>query len=117
MMTNDVLANTTRTTPLPDIATVGRRIAELREATVAAGRPVDAVEAVVTGNWPMLDIRKGWDADACLADLEHLTGLGADWVVLTVCGDDPAVAEESAQAFGEQVVRVWKRAPPDVDAD
>jgi hypothetical protein len=96
---------------------VGRRIAQLREATVAAGRPVDAVDAVVTGNWPMLDIRTGWDADARLADLEHVEQLGADWVVVTVCGDDPAVAEETVQAYGEQVLAVWKGADPDVDTD
>jgi probable F420-dependent oxidoreductase len=109
MMTTELLAGTARTTPLPDIATVGARIAELRELTVRAGRPADAVQAVVTGNWPMLDIRDGWDADRCLADVAELESLGADWIVTTVCGDDPAAAEDTVRAFGEQVVGPWNR--------
>jgi probable F420-dependent oxidoreductase len=110
MITDDVLAETTRTTPLPDLATVGTRIAQLRDATVAAGRPADAVEAVATGHWPMLDIRVGWDADACLEDLGRLDSFGADWAVANVCGDDPSAAVESVEAFGEQVLAVWKGA-------
>lgn len=109
MMTTDLLAGTARTTPLPDIETVGRRIAELRDSTERHGRPRDAVQAVVTGNWPMLDIRQGWNVDERLADVERLEALGADWVIANVCGDDPAVAEDTVRAFGEQVVGPWTR--------
>ncbi|MGE0793835.1 MAG: TIGR03619 family F420-dependent LLM class oxidoreductase [Acidimicrobiia bacterium] len=112
MVTDELLAETTRTTRLADIAAVGTRIAQLRERTVAAGRPADAVDAVATGFWPMLDLRRGWDVDACLEDVGRLEGLGADWIVVNVCGDDPAAAEDSVRAFGEQVVTAWKRSSP-----
>jgi probable F420-dependent oxidoreductase len=116
MMTNDLLAGTARTTPLPDLATVGARIAELRERTEQAGRAADAVEAVVTGNWPMLDIRRGWDVAQCLADVEKIEAFGADWIVANVCGDDPVAAEETVLAFGEQVVVAWNRGAPPASA-
>ena len=64
---------------------------------------MDDVDVVVTGVWPMLDVRRGWSVDERLAHVADLERLGVDWVVSTCCGDDVAAAEETVRAFGEQV--------------
>jgi hypothetical protein len=52
----------------------------------------------------MLDIRRRWDADALIGAARLAAEIGVDTVFATVCGDDPAVANETIAAFGEQVV-------------
>ena len=90
--------------PIPDVEALKVRIGELRAEIERAGRAVADVEIVVTGNWQYLDVRKGWDADAYLAEVAELEGLGADWIVVTVCGDDAVAAEETVQRFGAEIV-------------
>ena len=111
MMTHgdDVIVRTTRTTPLPDIATLARRIDEVRAATAAAGRDPSAVQIVVAGPWPMIDVRRGRAADVYLGEVAALEELGVDWVVGTVCGDDPGASIETLQHFGETVIAPSRR--------
>jgi len=106
MMThdNEAMVRTTRTRPLPDVATVARRVDEVRTAAVAAGRDPAAVEIVVTGVWPMLDVRAGRSADAYLADVDALEAVGVDWIVSLCCGDDVAAAQDTVARFGEDVI-------------
>jgi probable F420-dependent oxidoreductase len=107
MMTtsSDVIARTTRTRPLPDFDTLAQRIGEVREAAARAGRDPAEVEIVVAGAWPMLDVRAGRPAKTYLAEVETLRDLGVDWTASLCCGDDPAVAQETVEQFGEEVIR------------
>ena len=98
------LAATMRTAHLPDLPAASAAIADLRRRCAAAGRDPGSVSAGVGGLWPMLDIRRGWDADALIGAARLAAGIGVDTVFATVCGDDPAVASETIAAFGEQVV-------------
>jgi probable F420-dependent oxidoreductase len=102
VMGDEQLASTIRTRRIPDIGTLRQDIDELRRLTEESGRP--PVDVVVAGTWPMLDIRKGWDADRRLEDVAQLAALGVDWMAVLTCGDDPAAAEETVRRFGEEVV-------------
>jgi probable F420-dependent oxidoreductase len=109
MMTDEVLAKTARTTPIPDRDTLERRIAALREAAERHGRDPGEIEIAAVGVWPMLDVRKGWNVDERLADIAALSALGVGWIGLNACGDDPVASEETVRAFGEQVLAVSRR--------
>jgi len=104
MFTTEALAATTRTVPIPDLDTLGRRIDELRVATEEAGRPADAVEVIAAGPFPQLDIRAGWQADAYAARISDLEVLGVDTILVTVCGDDPAASEDTIEAFARDFI-------------
>jgi probable F420-dependent oxidoreductase len=104
MLSGPELIRTIRTLPIADLDALAQRIEQLRDATAANGRTRDAVEVVVTGMWPMLDVRKGWSVDERLEQVATLEALGVTWVVSTCCGDDPAAAVDTVRAFGEQVV-------------
>jgi hypothetical protein len=105
MIAGPELVRTIRTLPIGDLDELARRIEELRGQLEANGRAIDDVDVVVTGLWPMLDVRAGWSVDERLAHVDELERLGVDWVVSTCCGDDPTVAEDTVRAFGEQVVQ------------
>lgn len=104
MLGSGPLLDTIRTVPIPDIQSLRVRIADLRTEIERAGRSPEEVEIVVTGNWQYLDARKGWDTGSYLEQVTELESLGADWIVVTTCGDDPAVAEETVQRFGAEIV-------------
>ncbi|MCW2621478.1 MAG: putative dehydrogenase [Frankiales bacterium] len=104
MTLDGVIANTIRTAPMPDRETLARRIDQLRTATQAAGRNPDDVEVVLSGMWPMLDARKGWDTDRWLQDVAEFEELGVTTFALLVCGDDAAASEDSIRQFGEQII-------------
>lgn len=101
---DETIVRTTRTTPIPDLDVLARRIEELRAATEKAGRRVDEVEVVVSGVWSMIDARRGWDVDAYLSLAEKVSALGASWIMVTCCGDDPGAAVEAVERFGQEVV-------------
>jgi probable F420-dependent oxidoreductase len=101
---DEQLTSTMRTARIPDLDALARGIEDLRRIAEAAGRDPDEVEVVVAGNWPMLDVRTGWDADRRLGDVAALADLGVDWLALLTCGDDPGAAEETVARFGEEVV-------------
>jgi len=111
MMTNgnETQVRTVRTTALHDFETLQRRVEELRIATVDAGRNAADVEISVAGTLPMLDVRKGWNVDAYLAELDRLEALGVGWVILNCCGDDPTVSQETAVRFGEEIIAASRR--------
>lgn len=104
ILTPPGLARTIRTVPLPDLGAVATAVADLRERTVAAGRAAAEVEAVISGNWPMLDVRKGWDAARLHDDAAGLAELGVDRIVVVVCGDDAGAAEDTVRRLGEELV-------------
>ena len=105
MLASPELVRTIRTLPISDVDELARRIDELRGQVEANGRILDDIDVVVTGLWPMLDVRTGWSVDERLAHVAELERLGVDWIVSTCCGDDPSAAEETVRAFGEQVVQ------------
>jgi probable F420-dependent oxidoreductase len=104
VMGDEQQATTMRTPRIPDRDALARGIADLRRLTEQAGRAADDVEVIVAGNWPMLDVRKGWDADRRLEEVAALAELGVDWIAMLTCGDDPVAAEETVRRFGEDVV-------------
>jgi hypothetical protein len=105
MLAGPELVRTIRTLPISDLDELARRIDDLRARVEDSGRALEDLDVVVTGLWPMLDVRRGWSVDERLAHVHELERLGVDWVVSTCCGDDAAVAEETVRAFGEQVVQ------------
>jgi probable F420-dependent oxidoreductase len=104
ILATGVLAQTMRTPPIADLDELSRYIDELRTLTVEEGRPAEAVETVVSGNWPMMDVRKGWETARLQDDVAELAGLGVDRLVIVVCGDDPGAAEETVRRLGEELV-------------
>ena len=104
MLGSGTLLDTIRTVPIADVETLKVRIRELRSEIERAGRSIEDVEIVVTGNWSYLDVRKRWNTDAYLAEVAALESLGADWIVVTICGDDVGAAEETVRAFGADIV-------------
>jgi alkanesulfonate monooxygenase SsuD/methylene tetrahydromethanopterin reductase-like flavin-dependent oxidoreductase (luciferase family) len=106
VLTGDPLAGVIRTAPMAGLDALRRNVDELRTLTSDAGRDPSAVEAVLAGNWPMLDVRKGWDADRLLADVDALREIGVDRVFLTICGDDAGAAEDTVRRFAEEIVAV-----------
>jgi probable F420-dependent oxidoreductase len=105
MIAGPELVRTIRTLPIGDLDELARTIDDFRDRVEANGRVIDDVDVVVTGLWPMLDVRAGWSVDERLASVAELERLGVDWIVSTCCGDDPAAAEDTVRAFGEQVVQ------------
>jgi probable F420-dependent oxidoreductase len=104
MRTTDVLARTARTRPLPDVAALGRRVGDLRDATLRAGRKVDDVEVVAAGFLPPLDVRTGWNVDAHGEVIAELRAAGVETLLVTVCGDDPTASVDSVHKFGADFI-------------
>jgi alkanesulfonate monooxygenase SsuD/methylene tetrahydromethanopterin reductase-like flavin-dependent oxidoreductase (luciferase family) len=104
VLTTPQLAATMRTAHLPDLAAAAAVVADLRRRCEEAGRDPGSVEVGLGGLWPMLDIRRGWDADAIAAAAQAAAAIGVGTLFTTVCGDDPNAASETLAAFGEQVV-------------
>ncbi|WP_459971576.1 LLM class F420-dependent oxidoreductase [Mycobacterium sp. MUNTM1] len=98
------LAKTMRTKTIVDLDGLARRIDDLRTRTMGYGREASAVEAVVSGYWPMLDVRTGWDKSRLQHDVVALEQLGVDRIVVVVCGDDAGAAEDTVRQFGDDVV-------------
>lgn len=104
LLTSSQLATTIRTAPLPDLAAAAAAIADLRGRLETAGRDPGSVAIGLGGLWPMLDIRRGWDVDAAAEAARAASAIGVGTLFATVCGDDPAAANDTLTAFGEQVV-------------
>jgi probable F420-dependent oxidoreductase len=104
VLSSPQLAATMRTAHLPDLAAARLAIEDLRRREEQAGREPGSVEAGLGGLWPMLDIRKGWDAGAIIEAARAAASIGVGALFTTICGDDPSAANETLAAFGEQVV-------------
>lgn len=100
----DRLTKTMRTAPIRGLDELSRHIEDLRTRTVEQGRPAEAVEVVVSGHWPMLDVRRGWDTARLRDDVAALAELGVDRVVVVICGDDAGAAEDTVRRLGEELV-------------
>jgi len=104
VITTDQLARTMRTAPINGFGELARRIDTLRTSTVAHGRDARTVEVVVSGHWPLLDVRHGWDSNRMRDEVAELNQMGVDRVVVLVCGDDPGASEDTVRRFGEEVI-------------
>jgi probable F420-dependent oxidoreductase len=104
MLGSGPLLETIRTVPIPDLESMKTRIGGLRDEMELLGRATGEVEVVVTGNWSYLDVRKGWNTDQYLEEVARIAALGADWIIVTVCGDDAGAAEETVLRFGADIV-------------
>jgi probable F420-dependent oxidoreductase len=104
ILTTPQLATTIRTAHLPDLKAAGLAIEDLRRRSGQAGRDPASVSLGLSGLWPMLDIRQGWDAEAIVEDARAAASIGVGTLFTTICGDDPSAANETLVAFGEQVV-------------
>ena len=104
MLSTPQLAATIRTAHLPDLAAAAAAVADLGRRLEAAGRDPGSVAVGLGGLWPMLDIRRGWDAGAITEAAQAAAGIGVGTLFTTICGDDANAASETLEAFGEQVV-------------
>ena len=104
ILTTPQLATTIRTAHLPDLKAARLAIEDLHRRCEAAGRDPASVSLGLSGLWPMLDIRPGWDADAIAEAARAAASIGVGTLFTTICGDDPSAANETLAAFGEQVV-------------
>jgi len=104
ILTTPQLATTIRTAHLPDLNAARLAIEDLHRRCEAAGRDPASVSLGLSGLWPMLDIRPGWDADAIAEAARAAASIGVGTLFTTICGDDPSAANETLAAFGEQVV-------------
>jgi hypothetical protein len=76
-------------------------VADLRRRLEAAGREPGAVAVGVAGLWPMLDIRRGWDAGELVEAAGAAAAIGVGTLFATVCGDDPLATGETLAALGD----------------
>ncbi len=113
ILTTPQLAATIRTAHLPDLAAARLAIEDLRRRAREAGRDPGQIAISLSGLWPMLDIRKGWDAGAIVEAARAAAAIGVGTLFTTICGDDPSAANETLAAFGEQVVTPVR----DIDID
>jgi probable F420-dependent oxidoreductase len=104
ILTTAQLATTIRTAHLPDLEAARLAIEDLHRRCEAAGRDPADVSLGLSGLWPMLDIRQGWDAAAIVEAARAAASIGVGTLFTTICGDDPTAANDTLVAFGEQVV-------------
>jgi alkanesulfonate monooxygenase SsuD/methylene tetrahydromethanopterin reductase-like flavin-dependent oxidoreductase (luciferase family) len=115
ILTTPQLATTIRTAHLPDLEAARLAIEDLHRRCEAAGRDPASVSLGLSGLWPMLDIRRGWDAEAIAKAARTAASLGVGTLFTTICGDDPTAANETLAAFGEQVVGAVHDIDTDID--
>jgi probable F420-dependent oxidoreductase len=113
ILTTPQLATTIRTAHLPDLQAAGRAIDDLRHRAGQAGRDPGQIAIGLSGLWPMLDIRRGWDVDAVVDAARAAASIGVQTLFTAICGDDPTAASDTLVAFGEQVVGAVR----DIDID
>jgi len=106
LMTDDRLASTIRTPAMRDLDAAAAAIADLRTRIMRAGRHPGDVSIGLTGLWPILDVRRGWDRDVMLADARAAARIGVDTLFVTVIGDDPGAACATVEAFGDVVAEL-----------
>ena len=104
ILTTPQLATTIRTAHLPDLKAARLAIEDLHRRCEAVGRDPASVSLGLSGLWPMLDIRQGWDADEIVEAARAASSIGVGTLFTTICGDDPLAANETLAAFGDQVV-------------
>ncbi len=113
ILTTPQLAATIRTAHLPDLKAAHLAIEDLHDRAMQAGRDPGQIAIGLAGLWPMIDIRKGWDAGAIVETARAAAAIGVGTLFTTICGDDPSAANETLAAFGEQVVTPVR----DIDID
>jgi probable F420-dependent oxidoreductase len=99
------LARTARTAPLDTEDLLAAAVSDLRARLEAAGRDPGAVDITFSnpaGGNPAAD---AFDADAHLTGLARLAALGVTWVQVALPGDSLAHAVETAERYGELVIR------------
>jgi probable F420-dependent oxidoreductase len=104
ILTTPRLATTIRTAHLPDLKAARLAIEDLHRRCELARRDPASVSLGLSGLWPMIDIRRGWDAAAIVEAARAAASIGVGTLFTTICGDDPTAANDTLVAFGEQVV-------------
>ena len=89
ILTTPQLATTIRTAHLPDLKAARRAIEDLHRRCEASGRDPASVSLGLSGLWPMIDIRQGWDAAAIVEAARAAASIGVGTLFTTICGDDP----------------------------
>jgi probable F420-dependent oxidoreductase len=115
ILTTPQLATTIRTAHLPDLDAARLAIDDLHRRCEAVGRDPAAVSLGLSGLWPMLDIRRGWDPEAIVEVARAAASIGVGTLFTTICGDDPTAANDTLAAFGEQVVGAVRDIDTDID--
>ena len=104
MMVGPERTGTLRTRPIATIEEFARRVDDVRARCEAARRDPATLEIIHTGIWPMLDLRRGLDAEQMRDDVGRLVALGVDWIAFNLCGDDPDASIETLEWFGSEIV-------------
>jgi probable F420-dependent oxidoreductase len=104
ILTTPQLAATIRTAHLPDLKAARLAIEDLHRRAGEAGRDPGQIAIGLSGVWPMLDIRRGWDTGKIVDAARAAAAIGVGTLFTTICGDDPSAVSETLAAFGEQVV-------------
>lgn len=105
MFTTAQIVSTIRTTPLPDMASLGRRLDDLRNALAHHGRQLQDIDVVMTNVVPIIDARKGWNKGAYQSRFDELEALGVNRIVVNAIGDDPQASLDSALQFAADFIR------------
>jgi probable F420-dependent oxidoreductase len=99
-----MLARTARTVPLDTVEGLATAIDDLRRRVVGAGRNPATIDICFSNPAGGHPASPDFDADAHLAGLDTLAGLGVTWVQVGLPGDSPARAVETIQRYGEEVI-------------
>jgi len=89
---------------IPTIDAFIERVADVRSRCERIGRDPASVEIIATGQWRMLDVRDGLDAEQMRDDLGRLAACGTDWVTFNLCGDDPGASIETLEWFAQELI-------------
>lgn len=97
------LAETARTVPLETLDDLAPMIDDLRRNAEAADRDPTTIDVAFTTGLPGPS-EEGFDADAHLAALEDMAGLGVTWNSVTVPGDSLDQAVGALERYGAEVI-------------
>lgn len=104
MIIDEERIRTLRTRAIPTLEEFGRRVDDVRQRCELVDRDPATLEIINTGVWRMLDIRSGLDADKMRDEVGQLAGMGTDWIVFNVCGDDPDASIDTVSWFADEII-------------
>lgn len=98
------LAKTAKTAELSSVQALGEAIDDLRRRAEAAGRDPSTLDIAFTNNEGGNPGHDDFNADAHIAGLETLAGLGVTWVHVHLPGDGLGHAVEAIDQFRAEVI-------------
>jgi probable F420-dependent oxidoreductase len=99
----DVLARTTRTAPIPDLATLSRYVDDLHRRMERAGRAGEAVTVQIQGGGGRLTV-EGQPLDDYLEYLDQLEAAGVTQLIVEGPADSAHRSIEALHQYSEQVI-------------